>query len=139
MPHVDAGRLSLGWGCSCPSFKMGNPSPRTAYRAALKAVDEKYPVQVLYQGIDDDGVISFAAWSKETRYAVVLAPDSSGGFCKHTLACAAELGGAFWRSLFEGVKRQEEAWKKQMQELKQENRKLSRENQKLKKLRSSSL
>lgn len=84
MAKFDAGsKLSPGWGCSCPSFRLGEPTPEQAVAALIRSRS----VTVVDQGVRD-GLHYFTAWTKPgNEYTVVFAPDHPGGWCKHIIAC----------------------------------------------------
>ena len=86
MTPVNIGDLPAGpgWGCSCPAFRMGEPTPEPALAALARAVT----VTVEDKGWSSSGTRRFEAWTEpENRYLVTYDPRHAGGWCKHIMAC----------------------------------------------------
>jgi hypothetical protein len=85
-PTFDAGEpapVGPGWGCSCPAYRHGEPTPEEA----VKALDRAANVTVLFIQNGPDG-LEFEAWTEpENRYKLTYGPNGPHGWCKHALAC----------------------------------------------------
>ena len=83
MPRADVKPLETGpgFGCSCPSFKFGQPTPEQALAALARSAS----VAVFGKKGEDH---EFIAWTNpEVRHVVIFDPDKPGGHCKHITAC----------------------------------------------------
>jgi len=86
MPVFDAGKplvTGSGWGCSCPAFKIDEPTPEQA----LAALARSATVTVTFGGIDQDGNLCFRAWTEPGNVYEVTYGAGEHGWCKHSLAC----------------------------------------------------
>ena len=83
---VNMGRMEAGpgWGCSDPSFRLGEPDPQTALRRLADSAN----VTVEFRREDGDGTLHFVTWTEPgNRYNVTFDPGKPGGYCKHVVAC----------------------------------------------------
>jgi hypothetical protein len=85
-PVFDAGKpvsVGPGWGCSCPAYRHGEPTPEEA----VKALDRAANVTVLWLGKDGESNLEFEAWTDpENRYKLTYGPGGPHGWCKHCVA-----------------------------------------------------
>jgi hypothetical protein len=85
-PTFDAGKpiaAGPGWGCSCPAYRHGEPTPEQA----IKALDRATNVTVLWLGNGPDG-IEFEAWTDPAnRYKLTYGSGGPHGWCKHAIGC----------------------------------------------------
>lgn len=125
MPRFDIERKAQGpgWGCSDPSFRNGEPDPRTA----LKRLADSANVTVEDRGWHPDGTHHFTAWTDtDARYEVTFDPKGAGGYCKHIVACLSHWL-PWHRQMALGA-----AWAlDEIKRLEREVKKLERENRKL--------
>jgi len=80
LPKADVKPLSTGpgWGCSCPAFRLGEPTPEQALAALARSVNVT---------VESKGWSQFVAWTDpESRYIVTLDMANPGGWCKHIIA-----------------------------------------------------
>jgi len=82
MPKADVKPLSpgAGFGCSCPSFRLGEPTPEQALAALARSASVT---------VEGSGWNQFIAWTNpENRYIVTFDSDArkGAGFCKHCTA-----------------------------------------------------
>lgn len=120
MTPVNIGqRQGPGWGCSDPSFRLGEPDPQTA----LKRLADSADVTVQDKGMYQDGTHSFEVWTDPAnRYEVAFDPNGKGGYCKHVLACASH-----WFPWFRQVALGAGWALNRIAELEKDNRRLERE------------
>ena len=115
-PTFDAGKaepVGLGWGCSCPATRHGEPTPEQA----VKALDRAANVTVLFLGNGPDG-LEFEAWTDpENRYQLTYGPGRHS-WCKHSIGCLSHYA-PWFRQLALGAG-----------ELLRENHRLRKENRK---------
>lgn len=123
-PVFDAGKpvaTGNGWGCSCPSFRFGEPDPATA----LSRLGGSANVTVEFKGKDADG-LHFVTWTDpENQYQLTYGPGKVG-WCKHAIGCMVHFL-PWHRQLALGAADALE----EIKQLRKENRKLERENRKL--------
>jgi len=82
MPICKAGDSEVGWGCTCPSFRFGEPKPDAALKALAKAA------VVTVEDMGTDGPYRrYRAWTEPGKYYEVARGPGRGGFCKHVAAC----------------------------------------------------
>jgi hypothetical protein len=90
MPKADVAPLPAlgpGFGCNCPAFRFGEPTPEQAAKALANSAN----VTVQLIGVDSDGQAHFCTWTQpDHRYETVWDPAARrAGWCKHSIACLA--------------------------------------------------
>ena len=121
MPRADVKplRSEPGWGCSCKSFRYGEPTPEQALAALVKSASVT---------VEGSGWNQFIAWTNpETRYIVTFDQDArrGAGFCKHCTAALTRW--APWhRQLALGADNALAEIKRLKKELRAANRKITR-------------
>jgi hypothetical protein len=129
---VNMGKMETGpgWGCSDPSFRMGEPDLQTA----LKRLADSANVTVEDKGAYRDGTHHFEAWTEPgNRYAVVFDPGKPGGYCKHVVACLVHwlpwhrqmaLGAGWALERIAELEKENKRLEKEIKKLERENRSL---------------
>ncbi len=69
----------LGWWCTCPACRLGEPTPAEALAALIRAAS----VTIVPQGQDE-----WLAWTRPDSRYIVARAQGQGGWCKHILAVA---------------------------------------------------
>ena len=88
MPRADVKPLSTGpgWGCNCPAFRLGEPTPEQALAALARSVRKDSQGRAVT--VDRRGDTQYRAWTDpKSAYNIVFDPQKSGGWCKHIIAC----------------------------------------------------
>lgn len=123
-PIADVMPLSVpGMACTCPAFKLGEPTPEQAIKALARAA----VVTVEDKGIKD-GYRHYVAWTDPANRYEVASGQGRGGWCKHCFAVLF-IDNPNLRQAALGA----DDLLSQMAELEKENRKLQREVERWKK------